>query len=83
MKTYNIDKNWILEIIDKTTAFAKQLIIDHFNRHYPYTLTDDDIMKYRNKNYSYHEHSGDFMFGYIQGSRDILKGKIPKKQTKE
>lgn len=28
-----IDKDWIFEIMDKTNAFAKQLIKDHFNRH--------------------------------------------------
>ena len=30
-----IDKEWIFEIIDKTNAFAKQLIEDHFKRHQP------------------------------------------------
>jgi hypothetical protein len=29
----DIDKKWIFEILDKTNAFAKQLIEDHFNRH--------------------------------------------------
>ena len=28
-----IDKDWIFEIMNKTNAFAKQLIEDHFNRH--------------------------------------------------
>jgi MoxR-like ATPase len=28
-----INEDWILEILDKTTDFAKQLIKDHFNRH--------------------------------------------------
>ena len=32
-KEKGIDKNWIMEILDKTNAFAKQLIEDHFNRH--------------------------------------------------
>jgi hypothetical protein len=29
----DIDKKWIFEIMDKTNAFAKQLIEDHFKRH--------------------------------------------------
>jgi len=35
MKTQDrlISKEWIFEIIDKTNSFAKQLIIDHFDRH--------------------------------------------------
>jgi hypothetical protein len=28
-----LNKNWIFEIIDKTSVFAKQLITDHFDRH--------------------------------------------------
>ena len=31
MKT--ISKEWIFEILDKTNAFAKQLITNHFDRH--------------------------------------------------
>ena len=31
------DEKWIIEIIEKTNAFAKQLIKDHFNRHKVYS----------------------------------------------
>ncbi len=32
-----IDKEWIFEIIDKTTEFQKQLITNHFNNHPEYS----------------------------------------------
>jgi len=33
VKETSVDKEWIYEIMDKTNAFAKQLIENHFNRH--------------------------------------------------